>query len=98
MATDDDLNKTKELYAFLQGEVPASCSIAADDIPRLTPVQAWTVIWYLGNQYWRVTDCVERCGECGELFDTERGGQIRETEPFNLCDNCARYDEDETDD
>lgn len=75
MATDDDLNKTEELYAILQGEVPASCSIAADSIPRLTPDQAWTVIWY--------------------LFDTERGGQIRETEPFYLCDNCARYDEDE---
>jgi hypothetical protein len=83
-----DLDRVEELFAFLQGTIPAGFTIPPDEIPHLTPEQAWTVIWYLGNLYWQVPDYIERCDECGDLYDTRSGGTYREEPPYHLCDNC----------
>jgi len=58
-------------------------------VPQLTADQAWTVIWYLGNQYWQVPDFIERCDVCGDLFDSEQeGGYHEEGPPYHYCDTC----------
>ena len=86
---EDDLTKAEELFAFLQGDIPDGYKIAAEHIPRLTADQAWTVIWYLGNQYWRVPDTIERCDVCGELFDSNcEGGYTEEGPPYHFCEAC----------
>jgi hypothetical protein len=87
---DKDLERTEELFAFLQGEIPEGYKISPAHRPKLTADQAWTVIWYLGNQYWQVTDRVERCEVCGALFHREQGGDCLDygKAPHNFCDNC----------
>lgn len=84
------LERTQALFDFLQGRVPEGYKIPKNEIPRLTPDQAWTVVWYLGNLYWRVPDHIERCELCGELFDTERSGDVLDygRAPYHFCDNC----------
>src|SRR5258708_18657881 len=64
---DKDLKRTQELYDFLQGKMPKGTHVATSHRPKLTPDQAWQVVWYLGNQYWQVTDRVEKCCVCGTL-------------------------------
>jgi len=87
---DLDLTNTKKLFALLQGTVPDDCRIAQDSVPHLTPDQAWTVIWWLGNQYWQVPDHIERCDICGDLHDTEAGGECLDggEPPYSVCDEC----------
>ena len=87
---DRDLERTQQLYDFLQGKLPESCTVPRKERPKLTPDQAWTVIWYLGNQYWQVTDCVERCGVCGRLYHTEQEGGYLDygKPPYGFCEDC----------
>jgi hypothetical protein len=91
----DNLERTEELFTFLQGKLPEGYKIPDKERPNLTAGQAWTVIWYLGNLYWQVTDHIERCDLCGELFDTQRGGDCLDygKAPYYFCDNCmASYE------
>ena len=90
MKDPDDLERTEELFTFLQGDIPDGYRIADDRIPHLTAEQAWTVIWYLGNQYWQVPDYIERCDVCGELFDTTREGDYLDGDgsPCHVCEEC----------
>lgn len=83
---DRELDRTRELFAFLQGSLPESVTISDEaHIPKLTPDQAWAVIWYLGNQYWQVPDCIERCTVCGELYHSWQEGES--TDEGFYCDN-----------
>lgn len=92
---DKDLAMTQKLFAFLQGKEKDGCTIKREEMPRLTAEQAWTVIWWLGNQYWQVTDCVERCDVCGELYDTSQGGCCLDygKAPYNFCESCRECEE-----
>lgn len=62
--------------------------------PHLTANQAWTVIWWLGNKYWQVTDRVERCNVCGALYHSWEEGDCLDygKAPYNFCDNCMQTD------
>ena len=98
MATDEkstELERTQELFEFLRGTVPDDCKIEYSHVPKLSPDQAWTVIWYLGNQYWQVPDFIERCDVCGDLFDSEREGECLDygEAPYHFCDTCRDGDE-----
>jgi hypothetical protein len=88
--TPEALERTEELFRFLQGVVPDEYTITDSHAPCLTPDQAWTVIWYLGNLYWQVPDHIERCGVCGGLFDTHCEGDCLDygCAPYHFCDNC----------
>jgi hypothetical protein len=87
---DTDLDRMQELYDFLQGTVPEGYQIPEADVPHLSADQAWTVCWYLGNQYWQVSDCIERCEGCGTLYDSRSEGTYAEDgPPHNLCDECS---------
>lgn len=90
-----DLDRTKELFQFLQGKVSEGYTIPVKEIPKLTADQAWTVIWYLANQYWQVTDHVERCCVCGDLYDSWSSGNCLDfgKAPHHFCENCMDGDE-----
>lgn len=89
-ANDIDLKKTQELFDFLQGKIPEGTIVSPSHRPKLTPEQAWTVVWYLGNQYWQVTDRIERCCVCSELYHTWQGGSCLDfgKAPYNFCEGC----------
>ena len=86
----NDLETTEELFAFLQGNVPATIHLECKDVPNLSADQAWSVIWYLGNLYWQVTDYIERCEVCGTLYDTHKGGDCLDygAAPYHFCEGC----------
>ena len=86
----DELERVEELFAFLQGQMPDDTHVAKSHRPKLSADQAWTVIWYLGNEYWQVPDYIERCDLCGELFNSEAGGACLDygKAPYHFCDNC----------
>jgi hypothetical protein len=90
MSEPTELEKTEELFNFLQGETPESCKIDEAHVPNLTPEQAWTVIWYLGNKYWQVKDYIERCGVCGDLYNSEESGDCLDygSAPYFFCGGC----------
>jgi hypothetical protein len=89
-----NLDRTQELYDLLQGTVPDGYKIPDADVPRLTADQAWTVVCYLGNQYWQVPDHIERCGICGWLYDSNAEGESFDgVPPHNVCDGCCETDE-----
>lgn len=85
----DDLDRVQELFDFLQGEVPEHCQIEESRVPKLTANQAWTIIWYLGNQYFQVPDFIERCCVCGSLYNAEsEGGHSGDGPPYHFCEEC----------
>lgn len=90
----DDLAKTVELFDFLQGKLPEGFKISRSHMPKLTPDQAWTVIWYLGNQYWQVPDHIERCCICGDLYNSEAEGECLDygKSPYHFCESCRHGD------
>lgn len=84
-----DLDRSQELFDFLQGKVPEGYEISQESIPRLSPEQAWTVVWYLGGLYWQVSDYIERCNGCGRLFDTlSEGGHSDKGPLYHFCESC----------
>ncbi len=85
-----DLERTEELFQFLQGNIPDGYKIKRQHQPKLTADQAWTVIWYLGNQYWQVTDRIERCCVCGDLYDANSEGDCLDfgKAPYHFCGSC----------
>lgn len=91
---DKDLERTQQLYDFLRGEIPEGYKIAKAHRPKLTDDQAWTVIWYLGNQFWQVPDCVDRCEVCGSLYHAHQEGHCLDygRAPYHFCDNCMYTD------
>ncbi len=90
-----ELERTRALFEFLQGSAPRGYSVPVGEMPRLTSDQAWTVVWYLGNQYWRVPDFIQRCDRCGDLYNSECDGGFREPGDVGegvpsgfRCDSC----------
>ncbi len=89
-----DLERTEELFAFLQGSTPDEYRIPDADTPRLTPEQAWTVVLYLGTLRWQVPDHIERCDRCGRLYDTDcEGDYFDGTTPYKVCGGCCDTEE-----
>lgn len=92
---EQDLCNTRELFDFLQGKIPPGITLRRKEIPRLTADQAWAVIWYMGNKYWKVSDAVERCGVCGDIYHSESSGFTLDygRAPYRFCDECIRTEE-----
>jgi hypothetical protein len=92
---EKDLENTRELFDFLRGNVPEGYEIDAGHVPKLTADQAATVIWFLGNMYWKVTDHVERCDVCGEWYNTWCEGECVDCPPapYFFCGNCMDGEE-----
>lgn len=92
---EDELETAKELHEFLQGNIPEGYKIPEGHVPNLNADQAATVVWYLGNLYKKISDCVERCGVCGEYFHTSCEGEINDHAPgpVHVCGNCLESDE-----
>ena len=90
MSEKTELEKTQELFDFLQGSVPEGCKIEEAHIPKLTSEQAWTVVWFLGNQYWQVKDYINMCDVCGELYNSHESGDCLDfgDAPYFFCDGC----------
>lgn len=85
-----DLERTEELFSFLQGVIPEGYRIESSRVPQLSAEQAWMVILYLGNLDWQVTVHIERCDVCGCIYDSKCEGTCLDfgDAPYNFCDAC----------
>jgi recombinational DNA repair protein RecR len=86
-----ELTKAHELFDFLQGKPPPGYKISKKNQPKLTEDQAWTIIWFLGNQYWKVPDHIERCDMCGAIYDRNHSGDCLDygRSPYHFCSSCV---------
>lgn len=92
---EDELTFTERVFNFLQGTLPEGTFVPKKEIPKLTPDQAWTVIWFLGNERREISDHVERCEVCGSLYDSWNAGDTLDygKSPYSFCDNCMNSEE-----
>jgi len=85
---EEPINKFRELFEFLQGKVPKGIKIPKRDIPKLTKDQAWYAIWFLQEVTGCLSDRIERCDRCGDLFDKRYEGGFYQDRQY--CDICYR--------
>ena len=65
-----------ELLRFLEGKfTPDTVKIVdKSKLPKLTPIQAWLVIYVLQEHFKVLPEKFEMCNECGRIFDSEIEG------------------------
>lgn len=78
-----------EFYEFLQGKQLEGMTVGVQRQPRLTQKKAFTIIWYLQEHLRVLPDHVERCNNCGELFDTHSDGIYWESKGKHYCGGCT---------
>jgi hypothetical protein len=105
---DDEiwLEKTNELYHFLTGsEIPYGISTES---PKLDGEKAFEIIWFLQEVTRIIPSRIERCDDCGDLYNSDsEGTYISEEEEAetpedmykHFCGDCeyhhVRYPEEE---
>jgi len=78
----------KEFYEFLQGKKIDGIQTPSHCTPKLTEKKAYTVIWYLQEHLRILPSNIERCNNCGELFDSDGEGIYWETKGNHYCGGC----------
>ena len=87
---DSDLEWIEEFYEFLQGECPESIHFVRGHQPKLSQKKAFSIIYYLQEHFPVFPDHIERCDNCGGLFDTNCSGLYWETKGQHFCDGCEQ--------
>jgi len=68
-----NLDKVNELFKYLTDEeIPAGIHVKSR--PKLSSQKAWNLIWFLQEVTLCLPDHIERCGVCGELYDSDNAG------------------------
>lgn len=86
--TDSDLEWVTEFYEFLKGNMPKSIHLGRGSAMKLTEKKAFAIIWYLQEHFPVFPDTIERCSNCGDLFDTNCSGIHWESKGRHYCDGC----------
>jgi len=87
--TDSDLQWVQEFYEFLQGNIPDQLHFGHGHAPKMTQKKAFSIIWYLQEHFPIIPDYIERCDNCGELFDSHSEGLYWETKSKHFCGSCS---------
>ena len=82
-----DLEWIAEFYEFMQGNIPDGIGLG-DTVMNLTKDQAFTIIWYLQEHFSILPDNIEKCNDCGELYDADSSGEYFEIESKHYCSGC----------
>lgn len=85
------LETVEELYRLLTDhEVPDGWTIG-NLPPKMTGEQAFSLIWYLQEGPRCLPDHIERCGGCGDLFDSYcEHSEYVQARGHTLCESCYR--------
>lgn len=89
-----DLEWVQEFYEFLQGDPPAN--ILTNKI-KLSKNKAFTIIWYLQEQFSILPDHICQCDRCGDLYDSYEEGYHSEKKSKFYCGNCTTFKDEEQD-
>lgn len=88
---DDEVSKSdidwlREFHSFLQGDVPEMMSIPEEI--KLSPKQAFSIIYYLQERLCVFPDNIEICSVCNDLYDSNSEGEYFELEGKHYCGGC----------
>lgn len=78
-----------EFYEFLQGNIPEGIILSQE--LKLSPKQAYCVLWYLREHFSILPDRFTKCDVCDELFDDWSEGIYSESgneHGHNFCGSC----------
>lgn len=84
-----DLQWVAEFYEFLQGNVPDQLHFGHGHKPKMTQKKAFSIIWYLQEHFPVFPSNIERCDNCGELFDNDSDGLYWQTKAKHYCGSCS---------
>ncbi len=85
-----DFEQTEKLFDFLRGGDPPD-GITLKHRPRkMTPDQAFALIYVLQEAFHVIPDTIEICSYCGYLFDSECEGHTPDTGKY-FCDSCSLH-------
>mgnify|MGYP001483819723 CR=1 FL=1 len=56
--------------------------------PNLSTDQAWDIIYFLQTSVHILPDTIERCDDCGKLFDSEAEGGVSDDGEHIYCETC----------
>lgn len=92
MVEKNELEYVKKLFRFLKGSDDFNLNIRELEKPKLSPEQAWTVIYVLQEirepGIHNLPDTIEMCSQCNELYDSDNEGQhIDETHLDDLSEH-----------
>jgi len=95
MTKQTETEVVEQLYEFLQGTVPAGYRIVPERVPKLTADQAWTVILYVQELRLQLSDEIDRCDVCGDIYDSRAEGTCLDygDSPYHFCGACEYSDE-----
>lgn len=71
------MDTVEELSGFFQGETPDGFRLGSQ--PELDEDTAWSVIYVLQEKFGLITDEIEKCEQCGRLFEIGYDEKIVET-------------------
>jgi hypothetical protein len=94
MADENLLENIQEFYAYLQGIKRPKKFADNLQMPELSKDLAWNIIYVLQEGLQILPDHIERCDNCGELFDDWSSGRYSELEGKHYCNGC--YDKGNT--
>ncbi|RZM21769.1 MAG: hypothetical protein EOO88_31575 [Pedobacter sp.] len=96
-----DLEWCNELYNYLQDKpLPEEAGIVNTSGINLSEEHAFKVIWFLQEHLRVIPDNIERCNNCGDLYDANNSGYYTEEGHegmHNFCDACEYLAPIETD-
>lgn len=81
-----DLEWVTEFYDFLQGRNPDGISCKGI---KLSKNKAFTIIWFLQEHFSILPDRIEKCSECGDLYDSYSAGYHSEVFHKFWCEGCC---------
>jgi hypothetical protein len=95
VVNDNLIKNVTELYNYLQGKQIPSGFCEGFLMPQLSEDMAWKIIYVLQEGLRIIPDHIERCDNCGDIFDTDCGGRYSELEGKYYCDGCINKGETE---
>lgn len=90
-------DRVRDFFDYLTtGKTPSEYHCKS---PKLSKNMAWNVIWFLQSVSEVFSDCVERCSDCGHIYnqdcegiyvdsDYKERGYYASAKWKHLCDNC----------
>lgn len=87
----DDEEWITEFYGFLQGELPNGIRLGKKGTLKLTPDQAFSIIWYLQEHFPILPDNIDKCSVCDRLYDSYSEGWYCEARSLHYCSTECQW-------
>lgn len=81
-----ELATVTQFHDFLQGKIPKGVTVKK--FRKMTPDQAFSVIWFLQEVSHLLSDRFEMCDNCKVIYDSHSEGRYDDDKGRCYCDSC----------